>query len=401
MIHVIGAGPGARESLTVEAAQRIEAADCLIGSRRMLEDFSVPGKPAFCAVTSGEILSLLDSHSEYVSPAVLLSGDVGFYSGARKLIEALGDRPCRLYPGISSVQYFCARLGIPWQDVRLVSLHGREGDPVREVARSRWTFFLTGGEHSAGSICLALCRSGLGEVQITAGERLSYIDERITRGSACIMAGKEMASPCVLLVENIFFPKKAAYTTHGIEDCCFLRAEGIPMTKSEVRAVSLFKLRIREGDIVYDVGAGTGSVSVEAALRGAGLVYAIEREERARALIEENRRHFGCPNLRIIPGEAPAVLEDLPAPDRVFVGGVGQGMLETLRLVREKNPKARVVANAITIETASRTLQAFDELGFASPELIQISAARGRRAGDCHMLLAQNPIFILSAGGEA
>lgn len=173
------------------------------------------------------------------------------------------------------------------------------------------------------------------------------------------------------------------------------------MTKEEVRTLSVSRLRLRPEDTVWDVGAGTGSVSVECALAvPKGRVFAVERSEEALELLAQNREKFAAWNLRIVPGAAPAVLRDLPAPDRVFVGGSGGELEDILRLALEKNPRCRVVVNAVTLETLAECTRCFALLGLEDVAVTELSAARTREAGRYHLLQGLNPVFLLSGEGR-
>ena len=184
----------------------------------------------------------------------------------------------------------------------------------------------------------------------------------------------------------------------GAADEDFLRGK-VPMTKQEVRAAVLAKLAVGPEDICWDVGAGTGSVSIELALHSQA-VWAVEHKAEACELIRQNRERFGAWNLRLIEGHAPEVLADLPAPDVVFLGGTGRQMPEILSIVHEKNPNTRLCISAIALETLHQAMTELTALGYA-PDITQISVSRARTGGDLHLLLAQNPIFLISAGGEA
>lgn len=186
-----------------------------------------------------------------------------------------------------------------------------------------------------------------------------------------------------------------------IRDIDFIRGR-VPMTKEEIRILSLAKLGLTEASIVYDVGAGTGSVAIEAArIADGGSVFAIERNPEAVSLIHANREKFRVVNLEVIEGEAPACLEALPAPTHVFIGGSGGALEQIVKSVRLKNPNARFVANAVTLETVAalqRISCAYEP--YADMELIQVGISRSRRMGEHHLMLAENPVYIAAFGGE-
>ena len=237
-----------------------------------------------------------------------------------------------------------------------------------------------------------------GDVTVSVGERLSYPDERVVTGTAAQLAEETFADLSVLLAVNPR-PVTRPWNGSGLPDEAFLRGN-VPMTKEEVRALALSKLRLAERHVVWDVGAGTGSVSVECALScPAGRVFAVEKKEEALALLEENRERFHAANLSIVGGTAPEALKDLPAPDRVFIGGTSGELGEILDVIFDKNPAARVVCTAVTLETVGEAAKCFARLG--SPDMVQIAVTRTRPAGRYHLMDAQNPVWIFSGEGLA
>mgnify|MGYP004531623123 CR=1 FL=1 len=184
-----------------------------------------------------------------------------------------------------------------------------------------------------------------------------------------------------------------------MRDEWFIRGE-IPMTKSEVRAVSVSKLELQTNSIVYDIGAGTGSVSVEAALKVPdGHVYAFEQKEEGCALIRANAEKAGVKNLTVVPGKAPESLYGYPAPDRVFLGGSSGNMEEILNLVTELNPAVQMVINVIALESLSQAMEWFRKKGW-EPEVVCMQVSRAAKRGPYHMMQAQNPIYVLTAQGQ-
>ncbi|MDO5548691.1 MAG: precorrin-6y C5,15-methyltransferase (decarboxylating) subunit CbiE [Eubacteriales bacterium] len=393
-VHLIGMGCGNVDLLTVEARDALRAAELVIGAARLLRTL-----PEDCAAQRiaeyrpDTICAIIKAHRE-LSCCVLYSGDTGFYSGARGLLTRLQEEaiPARVLPGISSVQYFSAKLGQPWQDWRLASAHGVSCDAVIEVMQGNPVFFLTGGSISPRELCQQLTRAGLGKLSVVVGENLSYPDERVVSGAAEEFANRSFAPLSVMLCE-------AAPSTRrlpsGIADDQFLRGK-VPMTKQEIRAVLLGKLAIQPEETVWDIGGGTGSVSVELALAASrGHVYSIESKDEACDLIRKNRDVFGTWNLSVVPGEAPDALEELPAPDAVFVGGSSGKLEDILDRICRKNPMARICISAIAIETLGVAVSALTNRGFCV-EVVQIAASRSRPAGSLHLLMANNPTFLIT-----
>ena len=394
-VYLIGVGMGNPETLTLAAKRAIEESALLIGAPRLLEGYE--NKRCVRAILADDVAAAIAA--ERTGPvAVLLSGDIGFYSGAKNLYPLLEGYEVEALPGISSLVYFCARCRTPWEDVHLVSAHGRAHNAPGEIQSHSRTFVLTGGNYRAGDLCQELCDWGMEHVRITVGERLSYPDERITRGTAGDLAGREFDSLAVVLAEN-GRPVRRTCAAPGLPDDAFQRGK-VPMTKEEVRSLCISKLRLEDHHTLWDVGAGTGSVSIEGCFAlPKGRVFAVERKAEAVELLQENKARFGLTNLRVVEGLAPEALEDLPAPDRVFLGGTAGNMEAILRLALEKNPKVRAVVTAVTLETIGEAARCFDVLRFGNVDIVQIAATRTRRAGRYHLMDAQNPVWILS--GEA
>lgn len=392
---------GNPETMTRQAEKAIQQSNCLIGSPRLLESFLTSGKELFEAYSAQKIADYLAQHPAYQQVCVLMSGDVGFYSGAKAICELLTQPPVEVQveciPGVSSVQYLCAKLCTPWEDAKLVSLHGREQNLVAAVAGSAKTFLLTGGRQSVGEICEELAQNGLGGVMVHVGQNLSYPSEKIVSSTAQQLANAAFEPLAVVLVQNTA-PKERP-VTHGLSDDVFLRGEA-PMTKREVRTVAVSALNLSHGDTVWDVGAGTGSVSIEIArVLQDGAVYAVEKQPAALSLLQENKQRFDAHNLHIVQGAAPAALADLPAPDAVFVGGSSGGLLQIVELALLKNPVVRVVVTAITLETVGAALECFARFGLRNQDVVQLAVSRSKSVGGYHMMMGQNPVYILSGGG--
>ena len=403
-LYLVGIGMGNEKNRTVEAEQICQSAELLIGARRMLQSVKTEGKAVFESYKPDEIAAYLAEHPQYETAAVLLSGDIGFYSGAKKLYDAIerteGLEQMEIYPvsGISSVVYFCGKLGVSWEDVHLLSLHGRKQNLIDVVKYHEKVFVLCGEKDGIPKICCKLKEYGLGDVKVAVGTDLSYEQERIVQGTAESLMKEDFAPLSVLLICNPDVKKRIG---HGLDDDLFLRGK-VPMTKSEVRSISLSKLRLHKDAVVWDVGAGTGSVSIEAAsLAKDGVVYAIEKKDEAIDLLEQNKRKFGTDNLEIIKGLAPEALEGLPAPTHAFIGGSSGNLKEILEVLLEQNPRVRVVINAIALETVAEAMQCLKSMAFTDVDIAQVSVAKGKKLGSYEMMMGQNPVYIFSCtGGE-
>lgn len=407
-VTIIGAGPGNPDLLSRSALDAIGIADVVIGAHRVLVGIDVPPDVVRCElVKTADIVAALTDAASWQRAVVVMTGDVGLFSGARRLVEALsGDArvDVRVIPGISSASYLAARLARPWQDWRFASAHGVACDIVAEAERAGELFLVTSGGEDPSRLSGELVQAGFGDARVTVAERLSYPDERITCATASEIAGQTFDDLNVMLIEfaggagspaNSRWP----YASSGIPDELFIRGD-VPMTKQEVRAVALAKLRLTATDTVWDVGAGTGSVSIEAALIArAGSVWAVERNATGVRLIRENADAFGCGNVHAVPGVAPEALAKLPVPDAVFVGGSAGELPSIVEAALEKNSQVRLCVPCVTVETLTEACALLSGSRFKGFEACQVSAARAEAVGSHHLMKAQNPVFLVSARG--
>lgn len=402
-VAVVGIGPGAPDLMTGQARAAAEGAQCLIGAARMLRAVARPEQVCHQAVAPEQIVQWIDTHPEYDRVAVVLSGDSGFFSGAKKLLPLLHRYEVEVIPGISSLSCLCSRLCVSYEDVVTVSLHGREEHILDQVRRHRRVFVLVGGENGVGRLCARLTDGGFGQVMVYVGEQLSTPEERIVSGTAA-----ELAQQCFHPLSAVLLERSgpSAVVTHGLPDELFQRGSTqkgvIPMTKSEVRAVCLSKLQLTDDAVCWDVGAGTGSVAIEMALQCVrGQVYAVERQPEAVELLRENQRRFAVENLTVVQGSAPQACQNLPAPTHVFLGGSGGAIQEILALARQKNPAVRIVATAIAMETIAELTRCVQDKTWSEREIVTLNVSKSRPAGRYHLMNAQNPITIFTlAGGE-
>ena len=401
-VKIVGIGPGSRDAMTQEARRAIEEADCLIGARRMLDAAARGGQKTYAAIAPQEIADFIHAHCEYRQSAVVMSGDTGFFSGTRKLLPLLSDCEVSVLPGLSSLSYLCAKLQTSYEDVHVVSLHGRAHDITADVRAHARVFALVGGENGVNGLCRTLAENGLGTVTMSVGERLSYEDETVTTGTAEELQSKAFAPLSAVLIEN---DHPDAIVTHGLPDEAFLRGAGeggvVPMTKSEVRAVALSKLRLTERAVCYDIGAGTGSVAIEMALQAKhGHVYAVERRDDAVELLKKNQAAFHVENLTVVSGTAPEACRDLPAPTHVFIGGSAGNLRDILSMLLAKNPHVRIVATAVSVESIAELTACMKDFAFTEAEAVSVQIARGKKAGPYHLMTGQNPVYIFTMQSE-
>lgn len=391
-VSLIALGAGA-QTLTAEAAQALQGAGLVVGAQRLLQLLPPGVTPNRVAAVRTEELARCILQSGQKQVAAVFSGDVGFYSGAGLLAQRLAQSgaQCRWYPGVSSLQLLAARLGCAWQNWLLASAHGRACDPVPYVMQGKSVLFLTGGENTAAVLCQKLAAAGLGALPCCAGQSLGTPQESILHGTAAQLVQRQLDPLTVLLAGPA--PQPLAQYGPWLPDDAFIRGK-TPMTKQLVRAAVLQQLHPVSGDVCWDVGGGTGSVAI-ALSRAAARVYTVEASPEACGLIAQNREKLGAWNLTALCGSAPAALQGLPAPDKVFVGGSKGKMKEILETVLAANPAARVCASAVTLETLGAACAAMQQLGL-QPTVSQIAVSDARAVGGLHMMTAQNPVWLIT-----
>ena len=416
-IILAGIGMGSGDAITEEVRRLIEEADCLIGAERMLTcaqqirnmnglsmrqcERNNRNEGVFIKeYRTEEIISYIKEHKEHSKIGILLSGDTGFYSGAKKLKEQLAEvcsDQIEIYPGISSLSYLASKVGVSWEDAKILSLHGKDMNFVQTIHRHPKTFLLLGGKNTGRYFYETLSEYDLGNVQVHIGHQMSYEDEKILSGKLCEMKAEDFEGLCAVLVENPEYCKDAGM---HLQDDVFIRGK-VPMTKSEVRSTSVAELHLTEDAVVYDIGAGTGSVSVEIARAGEQIkVYAIEKNQEGVELIDQNRRKFRTDGIQIVSGLAPQAMGELEAPTHAFIGGSSGNLREIVQSLQAKNPSVRIVINAISLETVSEVMGLVGEGLLPDAEILQVSAARSKILGRYHMMMGQNPVYIISAGGN-
>lgn len=404
-IDIVGAGPGALDLMPVVNQKLVGECDLLMGAPRLLDACaSLSSAPRVSAVRAADIVRGLDG-AAWERACVLMSGDTGLFSGATSLLDHIGRAPSladcdvRVHPAPGSAALLAARLGRPWQDWRFLSAHGIELDYRELLSSPRPAYVVTAGGSGPSAICRALEDAGWGDARVTVAQNLSYGDESIQTALAADLVDGDFAPLTSMLIE---FPREEPalwpWDTPGIPDDLFERGR-VPMTKREVRAVALSKLRVARGDVVYDIGSGTGSVTVELARATgpAGRVIAFERNPEACALTRRNARAFCLRNVQVVEGAAPRVLEGRPTPDAVFVGGSAGLLAEIVQALRASGARPRLCVPCVLLETLSSAVALLGGPGFCGLEVSEVSVARAQVAGSHHLMRANNPVFLIAA----
>ena len=382
-----------------------------VGAERMIERYSakIEKRPYYM---TEQILPYLEqlqkngltAQKDPLQVTVLFSGDTGFYSGCRKLYVALQEAVAvgvlnagvRILPGISSVATLAARVGESYEDAAILSMHGKKLNRLSTTVESHEkVFLLTSGSEDIRKIGHLLAEAGLTDCEVIVGYQLSYPEEsiRILTPGQCEEITEEGLYTC--LIRNPHWQSERL--THGRADTCFLRDAKTPMTKEEVREVSICKLHLTQNAVVYDIGSGTGSVAIEiAGVPGGVQVYAIERKPEAVELLRKNREHFHMDNIQIIEAPAPEGLEELPVPTHAFIGGSGGRLLDILQTLYRKNPHMRIVINAISMETIAELKEVLDTFPVEEEEILQMQVSRVKKLLSYHLPQAENPVWICS-----
>lgn len=396
-VNVIGIGPGNPDLLTGAARNAIGESTILAGDKRMVSQFGAGKRvyPTIKLAELAEVAASADPDKDILG--ILVSGDVGFFSLAKTIAGKLPNCDVRRYCGISSLVYFASRLQMSWDDAKIISMHGRQQNLVSAVLRHKKVFSLTGGDNSPQVLCKKLCEQDLNEVKVFVGSNLSYPEETIVSGTAAELAKGNFPSLSVMMILNDKAGDFSKQYVHGLDDGLFLRGKA-PMTKQEIRAVSISKLQPRPDDIIYDIGAGTGSCSVELALQAPfGKLYAFEMKEDALELLRLNKERFHCENMEIIAGEASEKIAETPVPDCVFIGGSSGNMKKMLDSLYSRNPECRVVINVIALETLCSVVEYYKEKPDYNLDVVNISSAYNKKLGRYNLMMAQNPIYIITA----
>jgi precorrin-6Y C5,15-methyltransferase (decarboxylating) len=400
-IYVIGAGVEGQEGFPRRVLELIGKADLLLGGERQLELFpDFPGERVTIGSNLGEVVERLKKNERRA--VVLASGDPLFFGIGRYLLRNLPDEELEFVPNVSSVQYAFAKIKEPWDDAVFVSAHGRglKGAVDRIVANDK-AAVLTDEENTPKAIAAELIERGRDGYAAWLCENLGTAEERIIATDVKGLLEIEAAPLNVLILIKEYEAGGDEYVpTLGIPDEEFASIKKL-ITKEEIRVVTLAKLKLRHDMTLWDLGAGSGSVSIEADhLLPNGRIFAVERNPQCIEFIKENLNKFNARHVTLVEGEAPECLETLPDPDRVFIGGSGGNLWEILEAVDLRLPaEGRVVINAVTLDTLTAATEYFDNAGY-QVEVTTVNIARTRPLTDYKMFEAYNPVYIIAAVKE-
>ncbi len=405
MIHLVGIGVDGAGSLTARACGIISRAGMLVGGQRHLGEF--PDFSGERVEIRGGLEKAASSIEKYLKGggarrvAVLATGDPLFFGIGAFLIKRFGKKSIEVVPNVSTVQEAFARVKESWAGAKVVSAHGRDKDLSAlcgEAARHDTLAVFTDPHNTPARIAKAMMDAGIDGFTVHVCEALGMPEERVASGSLEKIAALRKFHPLNIMI-LIRDGKRAAIAPYrvGIPDVEFAHSSGM-ITKEEIRVITLSKLALKPGSVVWDIGAGSGSVAIEAALAVCpAAVYAFEKNKVRAKEIRANMVKFGARNLEVVEGEAPRSIigRKLPGPDAVFVGGGGAALASILSYASGRlKPGGRLVVNAVTIESASVAYAFLKKKGWTR-EMVVVNLSKAKELGELSLLKANNPVSII------
>lgn len=402
VLMLVGIGMGAPEQMTLEAHHALKQAQVIFGAKRMLETVREFPAQKVCEYRMEEIAAYLSDHPQFTRAAVVFSGDVGFYSGAGSFGERLdvGGKSwvVQRIAGISAVNDFAAKLGVPWQDATLCSVHGRDTDLQKQIMEHQKVFSLFNDGEQLRKLAGRMSDHGMDQIRLSVGFDLGYETEEIWQGFVYEFLNRtKRKGLCVALFENEHAGSRV--TTGNLPDAAFQRGT-VPLTKEEIRAVALSKLQLSADAVCYDIGAGTGGMTMDIArFVPDGRVIAFERSGKACELIRANAERFSAAQVTVVRGAAPEILETYEPPTHAFIGGSGGRLREIIEVLLTKNPCMRIVVDAVTLETVGEANAILKTLPVKDVDIVSVTAAKAKNAGEYHLMEGMNPVYIFSFTG--
>ena len=399
MIHIVGVGVEGPSSLSAASMETLRSAKLIIGSERLLSQ--LPELPAKKQSLMSDLFKLVDilKKKRKSDVVVLASGDPNLFGITAYLLKHFGKEDISVTPAVSSMQWAFALVKETWEDAEIVSAHGRGLDEVirATLARNKVGVF-TDDKNSPDKVAAALLAHGVSDRRVFVCENIGLEKLKVSEGTIEEIAREKYSPINVMIIkkerlaeQEQKIPSKAL----GVPDFHFAHREGM-ITKAEVRAITLSKLRPDKGKVMWDVGAGCGSVSIEAeGLISPGKVYAVEKDPTQFAYLKKNIAKFAASNVEPIEGEAPAALKVLPDPDMVFIGGSSGKLRDIFEYVDERlRPGGRIVANIVTLENLAEVTQFMKDFRYAF-EVTTANIARTKELANMRFMVAANPVHII------
>jgi len=398
-VSIIGMGMTV-EDLTARHLKIIDQADILVGGKRLLDLFKESrARKKVIGRDIDAVVNFVRQEMKKKHVVVLASGDPLFFGIGRRMVDAIGARNTSIYPNISSVSAAFARIKEAWDDVRVISLHGRNNERrlFKALEEENKIAVLTDPTNNPARLAARLLEKQVLNYKICVLEAMGSVSEKVNWYTLTEAARMKFADPnMVVLKRSPSDTKDKERLFLGTPDNWYDHQKGL-ITKSEIRAITLSKLRLATDHILWDLGAGSGSVAAEAALLiKKGKIFAVEKKSERITQIKNNKKKFGIGNLKAIQAELPQGLEELPRPDRIFIGGGGKQLKSIITAAAQYlKPKGLMVINTVLIpnvETARATLEKLD----FETEVIQAQINRSRKMPWAERLEAQNPVWIIS-----
>ena len=399
-VNIIGMGLGP-EDLTARHLEIIHQADVLVAGQRLLDYFDdlVVEKKKIDRNLK-EVIEFIVNQMKSQSIVVLASGDPLFFGIGPRIVNAVGADNVRIYPNVSSVAAAFARIKASWNDAAVVSLHGRMNEIklFNSLKTKSVVAVFTDPKRNPAWLAKRLIEEGLISFKLCVLESLGTSSEQVNWYRPDQATERTFADPNLVIIKRApveFGDGFIPFT--GMPDDWFDHSEGL-ITKSEIRALVLSKLRLQPDHIVWDLGSGSGSVAVEAALLAdKGKVYAVEKKSERINLINSNKKRFGTSNLEVIQAEVPDGLTQLPSPDRIFIGGGGQNLATIIRTAAGILEQGGImVVNTVLLTNMNQAMETLKTLGMKT-DIVQVQINRGSEMPWGERLEAQNPVWIITA----
>lgn len=396
-VQVVGVGAGPAD-LSAAQAQVIAQAQVLAGGTRLLEMFGAHQAPRLTlAYNLDSWLGEVAAAAQAQRVVVLASGDPGFYGVAAKVVAHLGADNVVIHPGLTTVQTAFARLKEPWQDARVVSLHGRDQGSGEDalwpaLAQAKRVAVYTDPAHTPDALARLLRARGQEHWRLAVLEDLGADNERVGEYSLDEAAGLRFSPLNLVVLKRLAWPEPLRL---GLPEEAYAHEAGL-ITKAEARVLALAKLELAPGQTLWDLGAGSGSLGIEATLLvPGGRVVAVERVPERAAQIEANRARFGAASLEVVAAELPGALASLPDPDRVFVGGGGPALGEIIAKACRRLPSGGVLVAALVLLGSLEAARGALATAGLETEITQVQISRDAPLGADLYLKALNPVYLV------